>query len=193
MAYKRLVVACGIWYPSQRSNLGPCTWERGVLATGPADKCPPSLLSFCLTSILEGKTPYSSESFPISSLRQEKVYLIIVCLYHHDFPGGRVVKNPPANAGDARDIGLIPGLERFPGGGNGNPLQYACLENSMDRGGAWRAAVRGVSKSWTRLNTHALQGYTITSTTTLPKSLNFEKFTKKIVFVFLRMVRFRVR
>ena len=44
-------------------------------------------------------------------------------------PGGPVVKNPPANAGDARDAGLIPGLGRSPGGGNGNPFQYSCLEN----------------------------------------------------------------
>ena len=52
-----------------------------------------------------------------------------------------VVKNPPANAGDARDKGLIPGSGRSPGGGNGNPLQYSCLENPTDRG------VHGVAKS----------------------------------------------
>ena len=45
-----------------------------------------------------------------------------------------VVKNPPANAGDTRDMGSAPGLEKSPGEGNGNPLQYSCLENSMDRG-----------------------------------------------------------
>ena len=45
-----------------------------------------------------------------------------------------VVKNPPAKAGNVRDIGFIPGLERFPGGGNGTPFQYSCLENSMDKG-----------------------------------------------------------
>ena len=49
-------------------------------------------------------------------------------------PGGSVVKNPPANAGDARDAGSIPGLGRSPGGGNGKTLQYSCLENLMDRG-----------------------------------------------------------
>ena len=49
------------------------------------------------------------------------------------FPGGSAVKNPPANAGD---VGLIPGLGRSPGGGNGNPLQYSWLKNPMD-GGAW--------------------------------------------------------
>ena len=73
------------------------------------------------------------------------------------FLGGAEVKNPPANAGGARDVGLIPGLGRFPGGGNGNPLQYSCPENPTDRGD-WRATVHGVSKSWTRLkqlSTHA--------------------------------------
>ena len=69
---------------------------------------------------------------------------------HHTgkgFPGGAAVKNPPANAGDTGDVGLIPGLGRSPGGGNGNPLQYSCLENSMDRG-AWWVTVHGVTKSW---------------------------------------------
>ena len=53
-----------------------------------------------------------------------------------------VVKNPPVNAGDTKDIGIIPESERCPGGGNGNPLQYSCLENAMDRE-AWRATVHG--------------------------------------------------
>ena len=57
-----------------------------------------------------------------------------------------VVKNPPANSGDARDLGSIPGSGRFPGEGNGNPLQYCCLGNPMDRG-AWQATVHGVAKS----------------------------------------------
>ena len=68
------------------------------------------------------------------------------------FPGGVMVKNPLANAGDSRDVGLIPGLGNSLGEGNGNPLQYSCLENPMDRG-AWRATVHGVMKSWTRLST----------------------------------------
>ena len=55
------------------------------------------------------------------------------------------VKNPPANAGDIGDAGLIPGMERFPGGGNGNLLQYSCLENPVDRG-AWWATVHGVTE-----------------------------------------------
>ena len=62
------------------------------------------------------------------------------------FPGGTVVKNPPASAGDARDPGSIPGLGRSPGVGNGNPFQYSCLENSLGRG-AWRAAVQELAES----------------------------------------------
>ena len=60
------------------------------------------------------------------------------------FPGGSLVKNLPASAGDE---GLIPRLGRSPGEGNGNPLQYSCLGNLMDRG-AWWATVHGVAKSW---------------------------------------------
>ena len=59
------------------------------------------------------------------------------------FSGGSVIKNPPANAGD---VCSVPGLERSPGEGNGNPLQYSCLENPMDRG-TWQATVHGVAES----------------------------------------------
>ena len=59
-----------------------------------------------------------------------------------------VVKNPPANAGDAKDMGSVPGSGRSPAEGNGNPLLYSCLENSMDRG-AWQATVYGAAKSQT--------------------------------------------
>ena len=58
------------------------------------------------------------------------------------FPGGVSGRNPPANAGDKRDMGLIPGFGRSPGEGNGNPLQDSCLENSVDRG-VWWATVHG--------------------------------------------------
>ena len=57
-----------------------------------------------------------------------------------------VVRNPPANAGDLRDMGSIPELGRSPGGGHGNPLQYFFLENPMDRG-AWRSTVHRVAES----------------------------------------------
>ena len=59
-----------------------------------------------------------------------------------------MVKNPPANAGDIRDVGSIPGLGRSSGGRHDNPLQYSCLENPMVRG-AWKATVHEVVKSWT--------------------------------------------
>ena len=74
-------------------------------------------------------------------------------LYYLDFPGSWDSREFACNAGD---LGLIPGSRRFPGKGNGNPLQYLCLGNSMDRG-AWRAAVRGLTE-WAQLtnkNTHA--------------------------------------
>ena len=61
--------------------------------------------------------------------------------------GGSVVKNPHANA----DVGSVPGSGRSTGEGNGKPLQYSCLENTMNRG-AWRATVHGVTKSQTRFS-----------------------------------------
>ena len=61
-------------------------------------------------------------------------------------------KEPTCKAGDAGDVGLIPGSGRSAGGGNGNPPQYSCLEN-MDRG-AWQATVHGVTKSWIRVSMH---------------------------------------
>ena len=70
------------------------------------------------------------------------------------FPGGSEVKASACNAGD---LGLIPGLGRSPGEGNGNPLQYSCLENPMD-GGAWWATVHGVAKSQTLCWGLELQG-----------------------------------
>ena len=62
-----------------------------------------------------------------------------------------MAKNPPASAGDAGDVGWIPGLEGSPGGGNGNPLQYSCLDNPMDRG-AWRVTGQGVTQTWPQLS-----------------------------------------
>ena len=92
----------------------------------------------------------------------------------------QLIKNPSAcNAGD---LGSIPGLGRSPGDGNGDPLQYSCLENPMD-GGAWQATVHGVAKSWTRLSDftfflsfftlYGLPGLTFMHTYCLHKS--FEK------------------
>ena len=79
-----------------------------------------------------------------------------MCMYIYmyvcmGFLGGSVVKNLPASEGDIRDTGLIPGSGRSSGGGQGNPLQYSCLENPTDRA-AWWATVHGVSKNRTRLS-----------------------------------------
>ena len=82
-----------------------------------------------------------------------KIIFIIWCFFGFIhilgvFPDDKVIKNLPANAEDARDAGSIPGLGSSPGAGNGNLLQYSCLENPMERG-AWRATVHRVAKSWT--------------------------------------------
>ena len=75
------------------------------------------------------------------------------------FPGGANEAPYPASEGEIRDLGLIPGPGRSPGEGNGNPLQYSCLENPMDKG-AWRATVQRVTKSWTWLRWFSTQaGY----------------------------------
>ena len=70
------------------------------------------------------------------------------------FPGDGEVKNLSANAEDTEGMGSNPKSRRFPGGGNGKPLQYPCLEKSMDRR-AWQATVYGITKRWTRLSTYA--------------------------------------
>ena len=80
--------------------------------------------------------------------------------YKMGFLGGIVVKNPPANAGDARNIDLIPESGRSPGERNVNLLQYSCLENSMVRV-AWWSTVHGVTKSQTQMSKHT---HTLTHT-----------------------------
>ena len=72
-----------------------------------------------------------------------------------DFPG---VLDSKGSACSARDLGLNPGMGRSPGEGNGNPLQYSCLKNSMDRG-AWKAIIHAVAKSQTRLNNRVTIGF----------------------------------
>ena len=73
---------------------------------------------------------------------------MIQSLQTSGFPGDSMVKNPPTNAGDAASV---PGLGKSPGEGSGNPLQYSCLGNSMDRE-AWRATVHEAAKNWTQLS-----------------------------------------
>ena len=82
------------------------------------------------------------------SIQEEDIIIVNIFAPNMGFPCSLVGKESACNAGD---LGLIPGLGRLPGEGNGNPLQYSCLENLMDRG-AWQAAVHGVAKSWTQLS-----------------------------------------
>ena len=91
-------------------------------------------------------------------------------LYVPLITGGTLVKNLLADAGDLRDTGLIPGLERYPGEGNGSPFRYSCLENSIDRG-AWWATIHGVAKSRTWLSTHTKKHHNFAHVPRLPLNL----------------------
>ena len=84
----------------------------------------------------------------INQTEKDKYMISLIC--GKGFPGGSVGKESTCNAGDAGDAGLIPESGRSPGGGHSNPLQYACLENPVDRG-ARQATVQRVAKSQTRL------------------------------------------
>ena len=87
-----------------------------------------------------------------------------------------MIKNPPGNAGDISDVGSLPRLGRSTGGGNGNPLQYSCVENSTDRGALW-VAVHRVAKSRTRpkrLNTQHKERVNIYQTSKEGMTLNLE-------------------
>ena len=85
-----------------------------------------------------------------------------------------MVRNLPANAEDTRDAGSIPGLGRSPGRGNGNPFQYSCWENSMNRG-TWRATVHGIAKSQTRLRTRTHRHRLMAVFLVFPPTLMFLK------------------
>ena len=87
-------------------------------------------------------------SYGIFNARRSKTVVIKFILKQDKtgFPSGSAEKNPPANAGDTGDVGLIPGLGRSPGGGKGNPLKSSCLKNPMDRG-AWQDTVQKIAKN----------------------------------------------
>ena len=87
-----------------------------------------------------------------------------------------VVKNPPVNEGDVRDVGSILGLGRSPGGGTSNPLQYSWLESPTDRRG-WRAAARGVAKSQTRLCDRACRPHRVFSLSRTERVISFSVVT----------------
>ena len=105
-----------------------------------------------------------------------------------------VVKNLPANAGDMRDVGSIPGLGRCPGGVHDNPLQYSCLENPIDRG-AWRATVHRVTKSQTWLKWLSRQAHTCWNRTTLHNYVNKSDYRivcNMCIYVFIIICTFNV-
>ena len=89
----------------------------------------------------------------VQRLRSHGLYLLSPTWEKTGLPGGAVVKNLPTRAGEARELGSIPGLGRSLGVGNGNPLQYSCLENPTDRG-VWWATVHGVARSQTQISIH---------------------------------------
>ena len=88
----------------------------------------------------------------LSALHTLNHLILTITIFHFHFHQvALLVKKPPANEGDMRDASCIPGSGRLPGGGHGNQLQHACLENPMD-GGAWRVTVHGVTKNQTQLS-----------------------------------------
>ena len=89
-------------------------------------------------------------AFKLYSLSNFQIYNTVLLTVNTDFPSGSAGKESTCNVGDTGDLGLIPRSRRFPGGGHGNPLQYSCQENHMDRG-AWWAAIYGVTQSQTQL------------------------------------------
>ena len=104
-----------------------------------------------------GGFPGWGTKIPHALQHDPKTWYMLCYMYFnthtHRLPGWYRINNPPANAGDAGDMGSIPGSGRSAGEGNDNPLQYSYPENSMDRG-VWQARVFGVAKCWTQLSTH---------------------------------------
>ena len=155
LRWPRGMVQGGRWEGG--SGWGTCVYEKKNIAL---KMCP--LLWLGVFIKLQAQRLFHSNSIQtlVDLVRSYFVSMDVVpaawqdfCIPELDFPGGSMVKNPLANTRDARDAGLTPGSGRSSGGGDGNPLQCSCLENSVDRG-AWRAAVHGVTKTWTWLNTH---------------------------------------
>ena len=106
----------GSQFPTQGSNMCSLHQGHGVLSTGPSGKF--LTCDFCLQEIIK----FFTDNFFKGNF---------------GFPDSSVGKESACNAGDTGNASLIPGLGRSPGGGNGNPLQYFCLENRMDRGSQW--------------------------------------------------------
>ena len=132
------------WLPGAGGRRTTAYWAQCPLG-GQHHVLKPDRDAACATLGMLSKWSFKRLNFVFNFV---KLIVTSIKKYIYMVRRGSVVKNPPASAGDARDAGLIPGLGRSPRGGNGNPLQYSCLENPTDRG-AWWATVHGVAKSQT--------------------------------------------
>ena len=128
-----------------------CVWHRGLLRSG--RRFPSKLQPFasCPLSTPRCQGWGTSWAWPAALSGPPLPCHHLGSCHEHGtgFPGGLVGQDSTCSAGDTGDAGLIPGLGRSPGEGHGNPLQYSCLDNAMDRG-AWRATVHGVARSRTQ-------------------------------------------
>ena len=143
---------------------------------------------------------------PPCGSHSKAAYLAVLNIYyanHRASPGAQQQKNPSAcNAGDTRDVGSISGLGRCPGGGNGNPHQYSCLENPLDRG-AWQATIQGGSQrvvyDWaTKHATHRQEdkpdGFSRSPYHSLPSLCNMLScFLSKVLNCFLKLTSYLLR
>ena len=154
--------------PETLSKLG--RWRTKLVQIwGHAVWCRPWDKPQCKGSLQsKGISCYSSSLCQALAKMLQTSHLIWFLLYHCQV--ALVVKNPLANAGDVRDLDSIPGSGKSPGEGHGNPLQYSCLENPMDRG-AWRATVHRVTKSGARLKRLSMHACIITNRTSFQSSL----------------------
>ena len=167
------VYSCGDSLVAQMVKNLPAMQETWVWALGWEDQLEKGMATHC--SVLAWRIPWTEEPDGLQYMGHKELDMtkwltymhvqVYVCMYVcvsmcvilkllniiKGFPGGSVVKNPCANAEDARDSGSVPGLGRLSSEGNCNPLQYSCLENPMDRGG-WQAIVHRVTKSLTWLS-----------------------------------------
>ena len=135
--------------PTQGLNLGLLHCRRILYRLSHRESPGKSQCGMCLqfcNYILAASDLYQTNIQIIQSQSESPSGIYFLKIIQLGFPGCKVVKNLHASAGDERDVGLIPEQGRSPGVGNGNPLQYSCLENSTNRG-AWQAIVQGVGKS----------------------------------------------
>ena len=134
---------------AQTTKNPPAMWDTWVRSLGWDDPLEKGMATHC--SILAWRIQWAEEPGRLQSMRSQSQrqlsdFHFLFLWFQRVSQVALVGKNPPANAGDIRDVGLIPGSGRSSGEGNGNPLQYSCLENLMDRE-AWQATVHRVAKS----------------------------------------------